>query len=52
MKKREVLSALDDITEMTDHEIQINSEFIRKTALAAYSVLKCTPVKKEADHAK
>nr|WP_272898890.1 hypothetical protein [Brevibacillus laterosporus] len=40
MKRHEVLSALDRITEMTDEEIEINSDWIRKIALSAYTLIK------------
>jgi hypothetical protein len=39
MKKYEVKTALDDISEMSDAEIQANAEFIRKVALAAYALI-------------
>ncbi|MEK5166016.1 hypothetical protein NYE69_27220 [Paenibacillus sp. FSL R5-0527] len=40
MKRYEVLSALDRITEMTDKEVQLNAEWIKSVALAAYSLIK------------
>ncbi|WP_186375522.1 hypothetical protein [Paenibacillus xylanexedens] len=40
MKRYEVLKNLHNINEMTDHEIEINKEFIRQTAIAAYSLIK------------
>lgn len=40
MKKHEVLRALDNITEMSDQELFINADYIRTTALAAYSLIK------------
>lgn len=40
MKRHEVLSALDRIREMSDQEVAINAEWIRKVSLAAYSLIK------------
>lgn len=40
MKKHEVLSALDRITEMSDDELQFNRDYIRKVAWAAYGLIK------------
>lgn len=40
MKKHEVLRALDRIYEMSDAEIQINRDWIRAVALAAYGLIK------------
>ncbi|TQI66768.1 hypothetical protein [Clostridium sp. KNHs216] len=40
MKRHEVLKYLDDIFEMSDHEIAINPDLIRETSLAAYSLIK------------
>nr|WP_272898864.1 hypothetical protein [Brevibacillus laterosporus] len=40
MKKHEVLSALDRIREMTDTEIEMNPDWIRKVALSAYTLIK------------
>nr|WP_262351773.1 hypothetical protein [Brevibacillus laterosporus] len=40
MKKHEVLSVLDRIREMTDTEIEINPDWIRKVALSAYTLIK------------
>lgn len=46
MKRHEVLKYLDDIFEMSDHEIAINPALIRETSLAAFSLIK-QPVKKK-----
>lgn len=42
MKKNEVLKALDNISEMNDDDIKIdrNADYIRKTAIEAYSLIK------------
>lgn len=40
VKKYEVLKALDEITEMSDEEMAINQEWIRKVANSAYSLVK------------
>lgn len=39
MKRYEAMRNLASISEMTDHELSINTEYIRKTASAAYSLL-------------
>ena len=39
MKRYEVMRKLASISAMTDHELSINTEYIRKTASAAYSHL-------------
>jgi len=39
MKRYEAMRNLASISEMTDHELSINTEYIRKTASAAYSHL-------------
>lgn len=39
MKRYEVMRNLASISAMTDHELSINTEYIRKTASAAYSHL-------------
>ncbi len=39
MKRYETMRNLASISEMTDHELSINTEYIRKTASAAYSHL-------------
>ncbi|MBR3796011.1 MAG: hypothetical protein IKK34_08285 [Clostridia bacterium] len=39
MKRYEAMRALSSIEDMSDHEISINAEFIRKTASAAISHL-------------
>ncbi|MBO9609195.1 MAG: hypothetical protein J7639_24790 [Paenibacillaceae bacterium] len=40
MKRHEVLSALDRINEMSDHEIAINAKWIREVANKAYMHIK------------
>lgn len=45
MKRHEILAALDRIREMSDAEIQLNPEWIRKVSLAAYSLVKQQPKK-------
>jgi hypothetical protein len=39
MKRSEVLKALDNINEYSDTEIAVNTEFIRKIALADYGLI-------------
>jgi len=39
MKRYEAMRNLASISAMTDHELSINTEYIRKTASAAYSHL-------------
>lgn len=39
MKRYEAMRNLASISEMTDHELSINTEYIRKMASAAYSHL-------------
>ncbi len=46
MKRYEVLSALDRITEMSDKEVQLNTEWIKSVAQAAYCLIKQNPTKK------
>lgn len=38
--RKETIHDLDDISEMTDHEITINADFIRQTAQGAISHIK------------
>ena len=40
MKKSEVKNALDSIREMTNEEIAMNAEYIRKVAEEAYALIK------------
>lgn len=40
MTKSEVKNALDDITEMSDKEIAVNADYIRKVAEEAYALIK------------
>lgn len=40
MTKSEVKQALDDIRDMTDDEIDLNSQYIRKVAEAAFALIK------------
>lgn len=40
MKRYELLKALEDINEFSDHEIAINADFIRRVAILAYGLIK------------
>lgn len=46
IKKHEVLKALDRIAEMTDAEIEMNAEWIRKISQSAFALIKQQPKSK------